>query len=83
MIKIIGSSFCKNTLAALEEIKSNNLEYEFYDISSSLENLKKYLELRDGEEIYNQVKKEKRIGIPSFILEDGEVTLDIEKILKK
>lgn len=80
MLKIIGSSYCKDTVAALETLKNNNTEYEFYDVSTDMNNLRKYLELRENEEVFIKVRAEKRIGFPCFILDNGKITFDIEEI---
>ena len=59
------------------------MEFEFHDISASLDNLKEYLELREKSPLYVPVKAEGRIGIPCFIKEDGTETMDLDDILKK
>lgn len=82
-LKIVGSHLCEDTQNALKVLKEKNVEVEFINISETLESLKVYLQLRDTEEIYKEVKKNGGIGIPCFIVEDGEKTLSLDKIIEK
>lgn len=79
-VKVIGSHLCKDTIDALKSLKEKKIEVEFLNISESLEALKEYLFLRDNEKIYVPVKKNGSIGIPCFIKENGEKTLDINEV---
>lgn len=82
-MKVIGSHLCEDTVKALGELKEKNVEFEFVNISESLEGLKKYLSIRETNKIYENVRKAGGIGIPCFELEDGTVTLDLEMVMSK
>lgn len=83
MIIVIGSNLCSDTMGAVTKLKEEGMEFEFHDISASLDNLKEYLELREKSPLYVPVKAEGRIGIPCFIKEDGTETMGLDDILKK
>lgn len=80
-IVVIGSNFCPDTREALEVLRENNVEVDFYNISANLDALKEYLALRDNSELYTPVKQIGGIGIPCFILEDGTKTMEIKDVV--
>ena len=45
--------------------------------------MKKFLKLRDTSELFEDVKKEGRIGVPCFKLSDGTMTLNLNEALEK
>lgn len=82
-ITVVGSHLCPDTLYALNELRGKNIEVDFKNLSASLPDLKEYLALRDGLEIYSEIRNMGGIGIPCFILEDGTKTLDLNEVLEK
>lgn len=78
---MIGSHLCPNTLYAIMKCKEAGLSFAFRDISASLTDLRELLALRDKEPCFAALVKEGKIGIPCFILPDGAVTLDLQKVL--
>lgn len=78
---MIGSHLCPNTLYAITKCKDAGLTFAFKDISASLADLRELLALRDKEPCFDALVKEGKIGIPCFILSDGTVTLDLQKVL--
>ncbi|WP_160686556.1 glutaredoxin [Clostridium sp. C2-6-12] len=77
-IKMYGAAICPSCVEAkaiLEEHKDIELDYK--NIIESTTMLKEFLSYRDNDEMFVNVIKEGRIGIPFFILEDGTKTLDI------
>ncbi|RDY26220.1 glutaredoxin [Romboutsia weinsteinii] len=80
-ITVVGSHLCPDTLYALNELKRENVEIDFKNLSSSLPDLKEYLALRSGLDIYSEIREMGGIGIPCFVLEDGTKTLDLDKAL--
>lgn len=65
---------CQDCINLEEQIKNSN-QYEVIDIGLHVKNLKEFLKLRDSNRVFDQVKKTGSIGIPCFILENGDVTL--------
>lgn len=79
-VTVIGSHLFKDTVDALEILKDKKIEIEFLNISEDLTSLKKYLSYRETEDMYEEIRKSGKIGIPLLILEDGTKTFDVDKI---
>lgn len=82
-VTIIGSHLCPDTLEALSKLTAAGAEYEFKNILGSHDELKAYLNLRDTNELYAEIRGTERLGIPCFICEDGEITMDLNAVLNK
>ena len=81
MLKIYGSMLCKDCVECVDDLKKANVEFEFLDFADSLLNLKEFLKIRDGSELFDPVREKGSIGIPTIVKEDGSVTLDWEEFL--
>lgn len=79
-IIVIGSHLCPDTIYALCKLKENKVDFDFKDISSSFPSLKEYLNIRETNPIYEEVKNKGGLGIPCF-LKDEKVTLNLDDIL--
>ncbi|MCX3066033.1 glutaredoxin [Cetobacterium somerae] len=79
-IIVIGSHLCPDTIYALCKLKENNVDFDFKDISSSFPALKEYLNIRETNPIYEEVKNKGGLGIPCF-LKDEKVTLNLDDVL--
>ena len=79
---LIGSHLCQYTLYALNKLKDYKVKIDFKDILSCHADLKAYLNLRDNSDLYAQIRGTERLGIPCFIREDGNITLDLAEVLK-
>lgn len=79
-IIVIGSHLCSDTIYALCKLKENNVNFDFKDISSSFPALKEYLNIRENNPIYEEVKNKSGVGIPCF-LKDEKVTLNLDDVL--
>ncbi|WP_250672797.1 hypothetical protein LZ906_002265 [Paraclostridium ghonii] len=82
-ITVVGSHLCPDTLYALCQLRERNIDVDFKNLSANLPDLKEYLALRQGLDIYEGVRAEGGIGIPCFVLEDGTKTLDLNEALGK
>ncbi len=78
-----GTNACPDCVHAEEVLKDKNISYIYLDWTDSTANLKRFLKLRDHEPLFDEVKKEGKIGIPCFQLEDGTLTLDLDLVLAK
>ena len=78
-----GTNACPDCVHAEEVLKDKNISYIYLDCTDSTANLKRFLKLRDHEPLFDEVKKEGKIGIPCFQLEDGTLTLDLDLVLAK
>ncbi len=81
-VTVIGSNVCCDTLYALTRLAEIQADVDFKNLSGSIADLKFYLNLRDTNEAYADIRANGGIGIPCFILEDGTVTRDLNKVLK-
>lgn len=80
MITMLGNHICKDCVSACAEIERRRLPIEFHDMEISMEYLKEFLKVREGNpELFEECRKNNSIGIPVFVLEDGTVTFDTEK----
>ncbi|MDT8715364.1 glutaredoxin [Clostridium sp. 19966] len=79
---IYGSSLCSDTIDAIEELKQKNIAFQFRDFCEDLAALKEFMAIRDESHLFEEIKDEKKIGIPCFVLSDGIVTLDIKDVIK-
>ena len=82
MLKIYGSMLCKDCVECVDDLKKENVEFEFLDFADSLLNLKEYLKIRDENPLFDAVREKGSIGIPAIVKEDGSVTLDWEEFIK-
>lgn len=75
MITIYGMPSCPGCAHVLEQIQGDD-RFNFIDIGSHVKNLKAFIQLRDANPLFDDVKSEGKIGIPCFVLEDGSLTLN-------
>ena len=78
VITVYGTHTCPDCSFIEEQIKDND-GFRFVDIGSHVKNLKVFMALRDSDPIFDSVKN-KGIGIPAFVHEDGAITLIPEDI---
>lgn len=83
MITVIGSHLCPDTLEALAKLTAAGVEYDFKNMLASHDELRAYLNLRDTNELYAEIRGTERLGIPCFVCEDGKTTMDLEAVLAK
>lgn len=80
---VVGSHLCEDTKNTLMTLKEKDIEVKFFNLSEDLSALKKYLQYRETEVMYEEIRRNGGIGIPLLILEDGTKTFNIDDILKK
>ncbi len=79
MLKVYGTELCIDCRNYLAIQKMRGFEAEYIDIVESTSNLKAFLEIRDCDPLFEKVRENHGIGIPLFVREDGEKTLDINE----
>ena len=72
---IYGSMLCPDCVECLKDLDEAGTAYTFCDFSENLLNLKNFLMLRDQNAIFEEVKREGKIGIPCIVHDDGTVSL--------
>lgn len=76
MLRIYGSMLCKDCVRCREELDAAGMGYEYLDFSDELKNLKEFLAIRDGNPLFDEVRKTGGIGIPCLVRDDGSITLE-------
>ncbi len=82
MIKLYGMHICPDCEQAREQLLFAGVDFEFLDFADSTANLKEFLKIRDTSPLFEEVRREGKIGIPCFVLPCGEVTLELGRALK-
>ena len=80
-VTINGSLLCPDTQEALKLLDEKKIGYDFKNISGELADLKAFLQIRDTDEKFNAVRKRGGIGIPCFVLGDGEISFEVNDVL--
>lgn len=83
MIKVYGSRMCPDCIELEQAFKSENVQYEYHDITGSLKDLKAFLALRDSNQKFDRAKEKGLIGIPIVQKEDGSLTFKWQEFLTK
>lgn len=80
-MKVYGSEICGDCREFKSLMAQRGFTVDYVDITESVANLRDFLQLRDHEEAFAPVRERGSIGIPAFVKEDGEVTLDLNTAL--
>ena len=80
-MKVLGSEICSGCREFKQLADERGLDTEFIEITQDVASLRMFLQLRDREPVFDQIRREGRIGIPCFVREDGAVTLDLNEAL--
>lgn len=84
MYKFYISSLCPDCPPAIELVKEKNLDVETVDITSSMKNLKEFLNHRDNSDAFDVMVENNYVGIPC-LYKDGRYFFfdyDIDEFLK-
>lgn len=82
-IRLLGSHLCQDTLYALMKLKDEKVTVEFGNISTNFPVLKEFMNMREQDPVFCQVKEQGGLGIPLFILEDGTRSLSLSDVLAR
>lgn len=72
---IYGSMLCPDCVECRKDLDAAGKAYEYRDFSENLLHLKEFLKLRDENPLFEEVKREGKIGIPCIVHDDGSVAL--------
>lgn len=81
MLKVYGSLLCPDCVACKSAFEAQGIPFEYLDFSDELSALKEFLKLRDSEDVFSEVRRAGKIGIPCIVAEDGSVSLDWEAFI--
>lgn len=71
-VTVFGSRYWPQCEPVKEFLSANNIDFDYFDISENLMNLKMYLRCRDFRPEFDKVKEQGKIGIPLIVVGDGE-----------
>lgn len=80
-MKVYGAQICIDCRNYKAIQASRGFEANYVDITESTANLKEFLLIRDHSPLYAGMREKGGIGIPLFVKEDGEMTLDIDQAM--
>ena len=77
-MKMYSSEICPGCKMFKAVIAERGIEasFEIIDITEDVRKMREFLKLRDNEPAFAEVREHSFIGIPSFVNDDGEITLD-------
>lgn len=78
---IYGTMICADCVELKQRLGEHPEKggWTWVDITESTQNLKDFLAVRDKNHVFDEVRAAGNIGIPCFVMENGEVLLDAEK----
>lgn len=82
MLKIFGSEQCPDCINCKRDLDAAGVEYLYLNISENLLFLKKFLKLRDENEVFADIRRNGKIGIPCIVDEDGSVSFAWDQYMK-
>ena len=71
-IILFGSKHWQGCGFMNEFLSENGINYSYLDITESIFNLKTFLKYRDNKPEFDEIKKDKRVGIPCIMINNGE-----------
>lgn len=72
---IYGSMLCPDCVECCKDLDAAGKAYTFCDFSDDLAHLKAFLKIRDREPVFEEIKREGKIGIPCLVDDTGAVSL--------
>ncbi|MGN0708729.1 MAG: hypothetical protein ACI4LM_00645 [Anaerovoracaceae bacterium] len=79
MIKIYIMKSCPYCAYIVPQVRARS-DFKLIDIGEDIRDMKTFIRLRDNDPVFDEVKKEGRVGVPCFVREDGSVTLRPEAV---
>ncbi len=79
---LYGMMICPDCEEAVQILNEKQIPYTFADFTEETTNLKEFLKIRDGNPLFDDVRREGNIGIPCFAFENGTVLLSLEDALE-
>lgn len=72
-MKLYVSEHCPDCPPAIALLEAKGIEVELINITSSMVNLKEFLNLRDTRSEFDEIKKEGCVGIPCLLKDNGTI----------
>lgn len=81
MLKVYGAEICGDCRFFKQLMAERGFEVEYIEMTDSVMHLREFLNLRDHNDAFAAVRERGSIGIPAFVNEDGQVTVDLNTAL--
>ena len=76
MIKMYVMPTCPYCDYVHEQIQGRPDEFEYINIGENIRNMSAFINLRDNNPVFDHCRETGDVGIPSFVFEDGRVSVD-------
>ncbi len=80
MTKVYVMATCPDCTQVKAQL-ADNPRYELIDIGEHVRNLKEFLKLRDNNPAFDEAKNHGWVGIPCFLLDDGNVRFSMDDVV--
>jgi Glutaredoxin-related protein len=78
---LYGTNLCPFCRQANELFEKNGVKADYREITEDLALFKEFLKLRDNSDKYADIKANGKVGVPTFVFEDGTITFDENEAL--
>lgn len=79
-VVVYGSKHWSGCEPVKEFLSENKIKYSYRDITENMMNLKLFLNHRDNNPIFDEIKENGRVGLPCLVIGKGEIVFDIESL---
>lgn len=81
MLTIYGTKQCRFCVACKKAFDEQGVKYEFVELLDDLQLLKKFINIRDTNPVYDGIQGSGKLGIPLIMTEEGKYTREWEQFL--
>lgn len=74
------SDKCPDTPAFLQKLQEKNIDFQEVNITDSMPNLKRFLQLRDLRDEYQSVRAAGNVGVPTLLVNDERIILSLSEL---
>ena len=80
-VVMFGSKFWPTCEPAKEFLSENGVKFVYRDITENMMNLKLFLNHRDNNPVFDEIKEGGRVGLPCLVIGNGEeIIFDVESL---
>lgn len=76
------SSVCPDTEPFINVLEQLNIEYESINITENIENLSRFIAIRDTKAVFSQKKQLNQVGIPVLVIDEQTFIFTPEDLKK-
>ena len=78
---MFGSKFWPTCEPAKEFLSENGIKFVYRDITENMMNLKLFLNHRDNNPVFDEIKEGGRVGLPCLVIGNGDqIVFDVENL---